>query len=93
MLRIVILSITVIALATGSLFAEIPRCKHNNRYGDGRIVAESRSTVHRQGREYFNARTGELHRRVLIYKQSGEFVGYSKLGRSKFDGQHRHYHR
>ena len=87
--------VSIIILASiftaSSAFAAIPKSREGNRYGDGRTVAESRSTKHVQGREYTNSQ-GEAHRRVLIYnKKTGEFKGFSKLGRLRGDTQERHY--
>lgn len=82
----------VIILSTGSLLAAIPKMERGNRYKAGSTVAISKSTKHVQGREYHNTMTGEKHRRVLIYDRStGEFKGFSKLGRQKGDATNRHY--
>lgn len=87
-MRIAIIILSAI-LAT-SAFAYNPKARSGHKYGDGRTIAESATTKHVQGREYVRD-DGTARRRVLIYdKATGEFKGYSKLGREKGDAQHRH---
>lgn len=88
------LSIVILSafLATHSL-AYNPKARAGHKYADGRTIAESGSTKHVQGREYVRD-DGTSRRRVLIYdKATGDFKGYSKLGREKGDARHRHHAR
>ena len=88
-LSIVILS----AFLSTNLFAYNPATRSGHKYADGRTIATSRTTKHVQGREYVRD-DGTSRRRVLIYdKATGNFKGYSKLGREKGDAQHRHHAR
>jgi hypothetical protein len=90
---VIILTLVLVSAAT----AQIPLPTRGNEYGRGQIVAESSRHVFVQGREYLHQDHSimsdgyEFRRRVLIYDKAGNFVGYSKLGREKWDDHSRHY--